>query len=26
MWRLELPILHLEETQTGSYRRPDEEL
>ena len=22
LWRLELPILHLEETHTGSYRRP----
>jgi uncharacterized membrane protein YeiH len=23
LWRLELPVLHLEETHTGSYRRPD---
>jgi uncharacterized membrane protein YeiH len=23
LWRLELPILHLEETHTGSYRRPE---
>jgi hypothetical protein len=22
LWRLELPVLHLEETHTGSYRRP----
>jgi hypothetical protein len=22
-WRLELPVLSLEETHTGSYRRPD---
>ncbi len=23
LWRLELPVLHLEETHTGSYRRPE---
>jgi uncharacterized membrane protein YeiH len=23
LWRLELPVLSLEETQTGSFRRPD---
>jgi uncharacterized membrane protein YeiH len=25
LWRLELPILHLEETHTGSFKRPDSE-
>jgi hypothetical protein len=23
LWRLELPVLSLEETHTGTYRRPD---
>jgi hypothetical protein len=25
LWRLELPVLSLEQTHTGSFRRPDQD-